>query len=488
MISLKNSVAVSCLPFLLVLSLLLCLFWPNYRATTLAGISAISRPFLKAANLSSVKKTSYRKSKLKDAYPQKLAEEARSMEFRIQQYRIDQATIRSWCQEWECGPEEKLLLIRLLLRQLPEAGAKETSSTQKNDLIQSILDLTTEGRRNQPNNAFFWISEAITLFYSGQDEAAWLLLKQAQSCSQMNGGLKALNQSEYALWKSDSKVSRILPVTPRNWGLDLERPLQTLSRGLNIQQRGSLQKYNIERGVELSLIHLNLATRIADAGWVPSDQAIATGMMRRSLEPFWTDRNSEPTDAQLQQNFLKFLDDQGDKISISKARVWFASINHQEEVKKTRLEMWRKLQILSAWSPSSTLGSLMLETTSLLIVLFTLIFFMKSSWLKELHQASNLRSIFPNIAFVLAPISWAVLNWTAGGTLLVFGLLGTWMLWMFFAKISLKDMYLESMTACLFKGGIVLVSLTIALTSGIAALLQYRQECFKIILEQGWLR
>jgi hypothetical protein len=64
--------------------------WPSYRAVTLAGISAITRPFANVFGKIETKGpvpalTEARKKRLKE---EKLALQARSMEFRAQQYHI----------------------------------------------------------------------------------------------------------------------------------------------------------------------------------------------------------------------------------------------------------------------------------------------------------------------------------------------------------------------------------------------------------------
>ncbi len=464
---------------LLAIGVIAVVLWDPFRASARAGIQTLARPILRHAG-----------GGAEDASAptprQKFATQAPSMEFRVQQFPADPVLLKSWCAEWQCGPSQQQLLLCLLLRELPETTAKDVSLTQKQNLFQSIHDLASEGRKSQPDNAFFQLAESLTYFYSAQETSSAIALKEALQCPRVSAGLKELNESEYALWTSERKPWMLLPVAHRDWSLQLERPFHMMSRGLALQQRSLLQKYNIEKAVELTLLHLGLAARLAEAGWTPSDQAMARAMSLRAMEPYSTQSGVDPTPAQIESNFLGFLDDQGDKIAIAKANSWISSLSSQEGTMNSRLPPWRLAQTLAMWNASTVLASLFLQAASLLLVWVTVTWFSR----KTPPPSANgfTRRNVAGLAFGLSPIYWTISGWPAGGTYMLLGLFGGWLVWWGIMGISHERVSIHAVRDSVAHSLLTMLVATLLTAGAAAAALQFRQQQFQVISEHGWLR
>lgn len=470
----------------LLLALALPLAWPAYRSCLLAAARLLAHG---AARNGPGSKPSREDGPSAGG----LAVAARSMEFRIQQYRIDPGLLRAWREEWKCGPAEKLLLTRLLLRQLPESAARESSPLQRRDLLQAILELTAEGRATQPEMGFYWLAEALALFYSGQEAPALAALRQAGRCPRLDAGLKDLNQAETALWQSDRKPWMILPPTPRAWGLRLERPLHTFSRSLALQQRALLQKYNIERAVDLGVIHLGLALQIAEMAWTPADLAIARSIATRAVEPFWTTKGVEPTPVQLEKNFVRSLEDQGDRLSASKVRHWFAMLAEQEAARTRSLPQWRDVQRLAGWNASTVLAGFLLQIASLTLVVGTVFFFSRQSpheFAAEkngAHPSGSCRKGLAALAFCAGPILATITGQSPGGTFFIVSLLGGWGSWWLVMTLRAPRLSLAAIRGSLAHSLLILTVAFVLTTTAMALVVQQREDRLRAIAERGWL-
>ena len=464
--------------------ILLCLapaaVWPAYHTTLSVGLNAVTRPFLRywLGGVEPVT-TIAKKNATSISSRLKLAEQARSMEFRIQQYGVQPERIRAWNTDWGYSTAQQTILLCLLLKQLPEATAQETPAIQKRDLLQTILDVAAEGRKSRPDNGFFWLAESLALFYSDQDTAAITALKKSQTCSHIDASLQELNRSEYAHWQITAHSRELLPPAPRLWGLGLDVPLHGFSRGLALQQNNLLRQYNIERAVEVTLLHLGLARQIAETAQTPADRAIAQAVAHRALEPFWTKHDSEPAPAQLEQNILDFLEDQGDKLATAKIRSWFSLIKTGAVIGSEKLALWRYLQLLAVWNVSSVLGSLFVQTTSLLLVWTTLAFFGARSFRGspgEIRPSVVALRGITLIPFVIVPIWWTVSGWPAGGIYTLSGLAGAWLLWLGFMRFTCRKLSLEVLRAALTQGLVMMLMATWIVAMTAAYVFQYRQQ------------
>ncbi len=429
----------------------------------------------------------------KRSVEEKLALQTHRVEFRIQEYHVEPSQIRSWCKEWGWGPSQQLILLRLLLQQLPEVSGRQSSVIQRRDLIQSILSLTSEGRRVHPENAFYWLAESLVLFYSGQDAASLVALKRAEHCSGTDAGLKELNHSEEILWQADRMSWVLFPPVPQVWGLHLERPFNVWSHGLALQERALLQRYNIERAVELGFLHLELAMRISEMGWAPSDQAMARSIANRALEPFWNRKEINPTAAQLEKNFINFMEDQGDQLGAAKVRAWFSTLASQETAAVHRTFRWRYIQMLASWDAANVLAALFLQTASLLLVLGmgTVILGRSpnafSEKTNEVFFSNPVRMGLAVLAFSVGPIIGTIARFFTGGIFQLIGLVGGWILWwrvMAFKGTKLSWTTFRTMLVYL----LIVLSVAILFTTGAMALvLQYRQKYLNTMMEYGLL-
>jgi hypothetical protein len=452
-------------------------FWPPFRLSSSVGLNAITRPFLKyffPIETSQVNPQVLAKSEL--------AKKARSMEFRLQQYSVTPDLLNSWCAEWKCTPTDKKILLSLMLRQLPEAVSGETPSAERIDLVQCIATLVTEGMKTEQDNAFYHLANGLLLFYTNQDEASLIALKESQSHARLDPGFKEINESEYILWRSETKADLLFPPMPRVWGLRLERPLHTWSRGLGLQERSQLQKYNLEKAVEIGLLHLGLAEQLSRMGLTSSDLFLSQAIKNRALEPFWSQKDVTPNSKQLEDNFVSFLEDQGDKISSAKAREWISAINKRQSDKINQLPRWRLIQSFSNWNISSILGSIFLQTASLLIVWATLLFYAR---VKHFSSSPSFLSKlgFANIAFAIAPIAWMISGWPAGGNYMFLGAVLAWFVWFLLIYFSHSKLNSETLTFSISQGLVAMLTSTVLLTAIAAFAFQYRQSISKGFLD-----
>lgn len=455
--------------------------WPAYRGAIAAGISGLTDPLLRAVT---GKPSSPSGSSRPETGSGKLARQVRSMEFRVHTYQANSTTVQGWFREWDMGPLQQTAFLRIMLQRLPEAGAKESVPSQRQDILQMLFKLTAEARNAQPENGFLWLAEALSLFYSAQDEAALLALKQAQSCPKFDPGTWELNRSEYALWRDDIKSAVLLPKTPRTWSIDLDQPLHALSRSLVLQERALLQKYNIEKAMEITLVHLGLAMQIHKAAWTPADFACARGMCDRAIEPFYK-KDGLPSSAQLRENFIAVLDDQGDKGNMTRIRAWFGELDENEGILAQRLPKWRRIQSLAIWNASAVIGSLVIQTASILLAWITVVLSMR----KETNPVPiPIPPAWLSCAFLLSPIAWTLSGWPAGATYLLLGLSAGWILWIFLFASNANPLSLGLVRKALTHGIITLTVTTLMTASVIAYFLQQRQEQVRSIMEQGWLR
>lgn len=467
---------------LLAAAVVSAVLWPPFRSTALTGVHALVRAAWRPAA-----ETPPTRSPI-----EKLATQSRSMEFRVREFPVDPDLVRAWCDEWRCDATQKQILLMMLLRQLPQAASSEGPAAQRQSQIQAILNLSAEGRQAQPDNAFFRIADALAFFYSnsGQDpvpSSAQLALKDAMQTPRIGAGLRELNASEHALWGSERRPWTLLPVGHRNWGLGLEQALHMMSRGLSWKERELLQKYNIERAVELTLLHLGLAARLAEAGWTPADQAIARAMALRAMDPYSARNGFEPTPAQVESNFLGFLDDQGDRLSLSKANAWLAAISAQDTVMERRMILGRRAQALSAWNASAVLASLLLQTASLALGWVVIAWSVRRASAPPPSEAGARRNV-AGLAFAIAPLFWAVTGWPAGAKHLLAGLALGWALWWGLMKLGHERVSLAAARSSLAHTLLSFSVATLLVTAAAAAALQFRQEQFQWMVNQGWLR
>lgn len=473
-----------CILFLLILFAALSATWPPYRYAVVGSFHALTHPWLKIfASEQTIKKV--------DLPEGKPSAQARSIEFRVQQYDVTPSLIEAWCAEWRCGSLQRNLILRLLLHQLPEMTARENDRTQRQDLIQSILSLTSEGRKEQPENGFYRLTEALAFFYAGQDTAAMASLKQIGNSRLMSAGLKELNDSENVLSQATLQPWILLPPTHRIWELQIERPLSVWSRAIALQERTLLQKYNIERALELGLLHLELGMRISEMAWTPFDQAVAQSIINRALEPFWNQKNMTLTPDQLEENFISFLEDQGDKLNAAKIRAWHSTLTARENVGAYMLSKWRHIQLLSRWNASSILASLFLQIISAIFVFGTLIFasIPPGNFSASDHSSESLnpiRSGLAAFAFVLGPIGWTILGWPIGGISQFVGLLGGWALWWGVITFTNPRPSMSTLKTSLAYSILTLLTVTVLTTVAIAEAIQYQQKYLHIIADHGW--
>lgn len=407
-----------------------CAVWPSFKLAARTSLNVITKPFVK------VLFPNKKQGSLDSTNSGQLARNARSMEFRIQQYPVTPALLSSWCNEWNCKDTDKKILLTLLLRTLPEAVSSDTPSPDRVNLIQSMGQITQEGMKTQPNNAYYLLVNGLILFYTGQDAQAFDLLKQSQAMPTIDSGLKDLNQAENFLWINDTKLESIFPRMPQIWGLRLERPFHTWSRGLVLQERAYLQKYNIEKAVETTMVHLALAKQISDMAWTPFDFALSQAIKNRALDAYWTQKGGEPNSKQLEDNFLYFLEEQADKLAAAKARSWIEEINHREAEKLQKLPRWRLVQSFSSWNASGILASLYLQTVSLFIVWMTMTLSFRPSSADKVAAGP---SLVPSMIFFAAPIAWMFSGWPVSGTLMLLGILITWLIWIFLLSLGNRN-------------------------------------------------
>ncbi len=461
--------------------------WPTCCISARAGFAALTRPFLRINDPTS-KPVPSNLSKGVKSPADRAARLARSMEFRIQQYSIHPAMIKTWGTEWNLQPVDNLLLLRPLLNQLPGFSPRETPVAQQNDLIQTIFQTSADIRTIQPNNPIPSLAESLALFYTGQDLPSLNALRQSQIAGRISLGLPELNRSEYEVWRLEAHPYALFPLTPRTWDLGMEKTLHLYSRGLAVQERALLQKYNIERALDMAFLHLGLAGQIRDMGWGPADFAIARNITHRAMLPFWSQRGAEPTIPQLSENFIHFLEDQGDKLAPAKVRAILGDFDRQQAAIEKNLTTWRKIQLIGSWNASSVLSCLFLQTISLFLVWATITFSLSGSpYSPSDAPGTLLRFGLSGIPFALPPIIWTFSGWPPGGTYLLAGLLGAWLLWGILLKYHQEAISLSEIRTVLAQGLVTMTLLTLLTIAGIAIIFQFRMNHLRAFLEHGWL-
>jgi hypothetical protein len=478
---------------LIVLAGILFGAWPSYRQTAMSGAAALMRPLAQRLHFQETALARFNTgpaSRETLSTQSALACAARSMEFRFERLSIDPDLLREWTAEWKLTPAQKPVLLSMLLRELPEPAAIRNSALQKK-MAETVLTMAIEGDHADPENGFYWLSEGLVLFHIGQSAPAIAALQQAQNCPRMDAGLKELNRSENALWHLDRKTWTLFAMPPRTWGLELQRPLQVLSHSLAQEERAALKKYNMERAIELTLMHLNLAARVAEIAWTPLDVATGHAMVVHALEPFWIVKAREPSLPQLQQNFLDLLEDQGDKLSASKSRGYWEAVAKREKACAAMQPTWRIIQQIASWKASVVLGCLMLQTISLLLTWVTIVMAAGVTSPKDIYVGSVFSPIepvgaFPTLAFMVAPFLWGVSNWPAGGAYFMAGLAGSWLLWFLLLRLSSFPTTLAGWKEAVANVLVMNLMATVSTAVLLAAILEYRTRHLEIVLQRGW--
>ena len=471
--------------------------WPAYRSATRVGLMALIRPLLHNGGWlekGRVTPASIDHPKVDSPAQGMLARYARSMEFRVQRFRMAPSLLHEWNAEWKPDAPQKIVMLSLLLRQLPGAAAQKDSAAQKN-LADCILELMSEGRQTNPDNAFFQIAESLVRFYSEQEMATLDALKQDGPCARADAALRELNQSETELWSAEKKPWTLFAVTPRIWGIEFKRSLHVFSRMMASREKAALKKYNLERAVELSLLQLELAARIADASWTASDAATARAIANRAMEPFWTQKDVNPTASELEEHFASFLDDQGDKTLAGKFRFCMEQIVAREQSVSGVLPHWRRVQQLTSWNAPGLLGCLLLQTASLLLTWSTLALSTRSpappsltSHLPVPHRrGSPFTSHFAMLAFSIAPLVWMISNWPAGGSYMMASLVGSWVLWWGILRTNHSPANPAPWRTSLAAVTVMMLTTTLLVTSALSLILEYHARHLNAMLQHGWL-
>lgn len=461
--------------------------WPAYRQVTLAGVAALMRPLIQRLHGSEKAGPGDRPAR---AAQSGLACTARSMEFRLQHLSFDSANLRDWVAEWKLTPPQNPVLLGMLLREMPETpGAKDSPAQKK--LVNGLLELAVQGRQADAENGFYWLAEGLALYHIGQETAAIQAFKQIERCARVDAALHELNQSETALWRLERKPWTLFSSTPRIWGLELHRPLYLLSRALAQEERTALKKYNMERAVELGLLQLQLAARIAEMGWTPADVATARAMARRALEPFWVLKAGEPSFVQLQQNFLDLLEDQGDKATAARSHDCLEQIVRRERIYTAMQPTWRVIQQIATWKGSVVLGCLLLEAISVLLTWGTIAVATGGSrstgiyvGLAPADDPAGGRAA--SLAFAIAPLFWTVSNWPAGGMYYLLSLLGSWLLWFILLHLRLPPPTIRGWKTAVANVLVMILTATAATTLLLAVVLEYRTRHLEAVLQGGW--
>ncbi|MCC7517611.1 MAG: hypothetical protein IT578_00335 [Verrucomicrobiae bacterium] len=453
--------------------------WPAFRDAGFAGSAAAAAPFLRRIGIGKAAVPRASTQLLGDPAPSdRLAALARRMEFRLRHYRVTPQLLRDWCAEWNCSSSEKLQLLRLMLGQLPEAAAKETPASQRQDVLQGVLDLSAELRRADPGNGFPWLAEALALLHSGQDAPAKLALDEALRAAHADAGLRAVNVSELAVWAARLDPWVLFPPMPRRWGLQAERPLLNLGRSLSLQQRAFLKKYNLERANDLAMTQLRLAVFLAECGWTPGDLAAARAAANRAMLPLWPSPTVAFSDELLERHFLSTLEDQGDRVNLAKARAWLADLGRREDALRRNLPTWRAMQRLSAWTAPSVLAALLAQAVLAL-----------GGWLllaattRPATGPVRARWAMGVLAFAPAPIVWSMLGWPPGASLLVVGLVGAFTLWAWWASATPGGFRAARAKLAVAALGTLAAFFTLILLA--AAAVQYQRAVLPPLLRDG---
>jgi len=456
---------------LLAIFIVLVAAWPAFRAVFRSTLEIVSRP-LASALISSSPRTSSSETRL--------AELARSMEFRVQEFQITPTSLQAWRSEWKCNPLEDVMLLRFLLRQLPEIGTREMAPNARQNLLQAITELSAQIKTVQPENGFPWLADALTAFYQSQDAPALLALKQAVHSPRMQLGLKELNHSEHALWQLEQQRA-VLPPAPRNWNMELERPLHSFSRSLVVQEKALLQKYNMERAEEVTLLHLTLAAQLADEACTPFDFAITKAMATRALEPYWNAGAPYPDLKTLAQNLSGFLDDQGDRLSATKVKGWGENWNSRDISLRQNMKRWRWTQQLAIWNVSSVAASLLLQAASMCLAWMTFLIFVR-------RTATVGRATFHlrDLIFALPPLFWSVTQWPPGGSYLGVGLLLAWTAWLYVVMSRHPRPAILELRGELSRSLTFLLTSLILFLSAAAGARFFRGQVFHQLNESGW--
>jgi hypothetical protein len=463
------------LPFLLplVVTVAAVVIWPPFGRTLTIGVRSITEPYLKRFFPNALPDSPRLESRELN-----FAEKARSMEWRIQEFGVDPLKLERWCEEWNCTPLDKMHLLGALLRRLPES--LKASPEERIKLNQSIFALVDWGKQAQPQNAYFPLAEAIAHTFSNQDEMAFRSLQETARLPSMDLAMRELNASEVELWKQGPVQKRILASLPRKWSLDLDTPLNFLSRGLAVKARGELQKYNFEKALEYTFIHLGVAHKLAESGWTPRDLATVRAIVNRALRPFWTDKTVEPDAAQLDAHFVAFLEDQGDHTRVQSTRTMLEFINSRKQTLLSNLPQSRMSQSLSLWNASSIIGSLVAQSVSLLIVFTTVWFFVRGS--PSETPVFRPRYLLASLAFGVAPILWSILGWPMGGNYMLGGLLLGWSLWIFMLLMLGFQFQSGNLLKSLQGAALTVITATLGVAGIAAWVFDFRQETLTRLL------
>ena len=461
--------------------------WPAWQNTARTGVMALLRSLSHRGGWIGLERFAFVPTdhpKTASSQGDRLARHARSMEFRIQHLGWDPALLRAWNSEWKLDASQKKVMLPMLLRQLPGAAAQK-NPIARNNLADCIFELTAEGRRATPKNGFFRIAESLALFYLGQEKAAILALKQIERDVRMDAGLRELNDSEAVLWSSEKKPWTLFDVTPRNWGLDLHRPLYAFSRALASQEKNALQRYSFQQATELGMIHLDLAARVADAAWTASDVAVARAVANRAMEPFWVPINTIPTPRQVEEHFINFLEEQGDAMLMAGFRSCMERIAGRERAVSKGLPVWRRVQQLASWNAPGLLACLSLQTTSMLLVWLVLPRLSKIRVRPE-NNAVLIKIVPSLLAFALVPAAWALGNWPSGGTHLVLTLGGGWLLWSLALQMSHSSPDPIPWRISLTAATIMMLTATLLTMTALSLILEFRERNLAVMLQNGW--
>ncbi|MDD2710390.1 MAG: hypothetical protein PHV34_20610 [Verrucomicrobiae bacterium] len=450
--------------------------WPAYRHVCRAALEEISRHLHKKTSASPVVD-----EKQEDAA--RLAVQIRRIPFKIKNFPLENPGSTEQIFEGRSSSGQMPVFLAALMRELSDAAQSKDPQFQKY-LAHAILELAAEGRKADSGNNFYALAEALALYHSKPDLSFLEPLRQVSPSTPAKTELAALQASEVCLWKSRLKSWEIFPAPPHLWGLELHQPLHSLNRNLNLQEKASLKKYNVERAMELAMIQVELAGWLAQNARVPSDVAMANATLFHAIEPFWPAKNGIfPTASQLRENFLGLLDDQGDRTNLARCRNRMEIIAKKEEAVVRRLPEWRWVQAFCSWRAGSLLACLLLQCASLLLT--WLVFVCFSPPLPPSRGGVN-GSILATLGFALPTICRIFMVWPAGLPGLLLSLPASWIIWLLILQVRSKIRALHDWKACLSHTLICMLASFMVVSAAVAWFFQLWQQKMGQFLSQGW--
>ncbi len=292
---------------LLAAGILLCWLWPGFRWIQARALWHLSVFGGKALDREPLPMMVFMPSQaiFEDGRISRLA---RHIDFQINNTPFNQARAQALLQENAGAVGEPKILALLacsLLRHFPSGDAKSPGVVKAAALLDWVC---ARGLEKDPGNGYFAYCQAAKNCLLKNFDGALKLIRIANAMPGFNSYLLDVNRSQAVLAAQGD-----LPGSSPWQALDGPHPFNAMSQWLYETTRAAVKKYNQERALDFALLHLNLGEKEWwDASTIRQASA-AEQICLRAMGSMSKNSSGSGEWAPLQNEFLEFLDDVGER-------------------------------------------------------------------------------------------------------------------------------------------------------------------------------